>query len=393
MSARPAVRARARPRARLRLALAGVWLALLLDPGAARAAGIVDVRLGSHPGYSRVVIELDEAAGYRLEHDREAGVLQVSVEASSRPEVLASRSGAVERVEVEPTPEGTRARIHLRERSARVREQLYSGPPRIVLDFRPVVAVANTPNGRERVPRAPSVPEAPLENPAPPAEPTDVQAEEPSAPAAGAVVPGASGGQEEPSLSRPKEVAEPGSQGTAAENPASAVEKEQETHLGDADLAPIEPAAGRDPAGASGAGTAPIVGVGIALVLALLLALRRRRARAPARPAPRAARGKVEASPKLPKPSPQPAPARKVGKPEPAAGPSKEPEPTRRPPAQPVAGSKTDAAPRTPPEAVRADRTGTDEAGRRRAATPDEPGRPPRPPTGRTTMTSMTREK
>jgi len=46
--------------------LVGLWLVV---PAAlsASTSQVVDVRVGPHPTYTRVVIELDEVAGYRLE--------------------------------------------------------------------------------------------------------------------------------------------------------------------------------------------------------------------------------------------------------------------------------------------------------------------------------------
>lgn len=196
-------------------ALAAVWLAALPGPEAS-ASEVVDVRLALHPSYSRVVIELDRASGYRLERDTVQGVLTVTVEASARPETLTLLSGAVASVEVEPGRDGARASIRLRDKQARVAESLFSDPPRIVLDFHsdvpseahvaeaasPAPPIAATPE-----PAMPAVPEpesaleesVPVEESLPEAEPVPPVAEatpEPSTPAA----PEAEGTMEEPPL-------------------------------------------------------------------------------------------------------------------------------------------------------------------------------------------------
>jgi hypothetical protein len=115
--------------------LAAAWLAALLSPEAS-ASEVVDVRLGDHPGYSRVVIELDRPAGYTLKRNAAQGEFTLSVDASARPKTLSLPSGVVASIDVQPSEQGARARIRLREKQVRVRQRLFSEPPRIVLDFR-----------------------------------------------------------------------------------------------------------------------------------------------------------------------------------------------------------------------------------------------------------------
>jgi hypothetical protein len=121
------------------MGLVGLGLAALA-PLPSGASQVVDVRLGRHPGYTRVVIELDEAAPYRIDRYSDPAVLYVAVDAAAEAEALASRSGLVESIEVEPTQGTSVARIRLRETNPQILERVFSNPPRIVLDLRPAEA-------------------------------------------------------------------------------------------------------------------------------------------------------------------------------------------------------------------------------------------------------------
>ena len=131
------------------------------------AARVVDVRVGQHPTFTRIVFQLDQMRGYRLERDGDANVLVVSLDASATPESIASR-GLVDRVVVEQAVGGAVARIYLKGKASnpRVQEMILGKPPRIVLDVIEKDAVAAV------------VPEA---TPAPEPEPTlpDVTLPEP----------------------------------------------------------------------------------------------------------------------------------------------------------------------------------------------------------------------
>jgi hypothetical protein len=146
--------------------LLGLWLVV---PAALSASSsqVVDVRVGSHPTYTRVVIELDEVAGYRLELDSNRGVLRVTVDAAADPVVLDSSSDLVESVEVEPTQGASIARVRLRQSNPRVRDRFFEDPPRIVLDLR---------SGEEAAPVSAVEPQPPIEA-APDARPVTEPAE------------------------------------------------------------------------------------------------------------------------------------------------------------------------------------------------------------------------
>jgi len=103
----------------------------------AEAAEIVEVRIGRHAEFTRVVFELDRAAGYRIERaDPKSDVaeLVISFEASSIPRRLKSSKSLIEQVEVEPSGPRSIARIRLSKEGLKLKEMILASPPRIVLD-------------------------------------------------------------------------------------------------------------------------------------------------------------------------------------------------------------------------------------------------------------------
>jgi len=118
-----------------------VLTAALLAPPAG-AARVVDVRVGQHPDYTRVVVELDEPADYGLrieELPREGGSvseLVLDLEASGAF-VMGRPRGLVESIRVKPRGSGSEARVRLTTSGPAVKEMVLSDPPRIVLDLRP----------------------------------------------------------------------------------------------------------------------------------------------------------------------------------------------------------------------------------------------------------------
>ena len=78
-----------------------VALGLLVIALPAFAAEIVEVRVGKHPTFTRVVFELDRSAGYRIERsDPATGVaeLVVSLEASPIPRSIKPSKSFIELV-------------------------------------------------------------------------------------------------------------------------------------------------------------------------------------------------------------------------------------------------------------------------------------------------------
>ena len=125
-------------------ALAAIALGILAHP--AYAATIVEVRVGSHPEFTRVVFQLDEPSGYRIERKTRVdggGEIVVTIDAASRPRSIRSRSSLIELVTVEEILHRSVARIRLRNGGLNLREMILTGPPRIVLDvMRPTRAAA-----------------------------------------------------------------------------------------------------------------------------------------------------------------------------------------------------------------------------------------------------------
>ena len=150
------------------LALA-VSLVLWL-PLPALAAKLVEVRVGRHPGYTRVVLQTDSPAGYELTRSKSGNILIV-LDADASPRRLASKSEVLREVIVESTGEGALARLKLRRTDVAVKEMVLKSPPRIVLDLTPGVPqptrVASKPAAA--APKTPSEP-----------EPVEVAAAEPS---------------------------------------------------------------------------------------------------------------------------------------------------------------------------------------------------------------------
>jgi hypothetical protein len=103
----------------------------------ATAAEIVEVRVGRHAEFTRVVFELDRAVGYRLERaDPTSGAeeLVVSLEASSIPRHIQSSKSLIIDVDVSPSGDRSVARIRLAKDGLRLKEMILTSPPRIVLD-------------------------------------------------------------------------------------------------------------------------------------------------------------------------------------------------------------------------------------------------------------------
>ncbi len=229
---------------RLGRAVACTALATLGIAPAARAAQLVEIRVGVHPGFTRVVFELDSEAGYSVARPTAQGTsdeLVVDLAARSLRRVVTSRSDLVETVRIEPGERGSVARIHLRG-AVEVSDTLLLDPPRIVIDLRrPSPALA----GSEGAPSASAPPRARLTEP-------DAEAQAAPAPAAetGVETARADAWTEETPAPEPSEV---GAAPTPAPAPSEAPvldERAQElaggeTPVGEATPAP--PSTGRQP--------------------------------------------------------------------------------------------------------------------------------------------------
>ncbi len=122
---------------RLGYALACVLFAANGLASHAGAAELVEIRVGVHPGFTRVVFELDSEAGYSIARPAAgADELVVDLAAHSLRRVVTSRSDLVETVRIEPSERGSVARIRLRGGAVQVADMLLLHPPRVVVDLR-----------------------------------------------------------------------------------------------------------------------------------------------------------------------------------------------------------------------------------------------------------------
>ncbi|MCH8083544.1 MAG: hypothetical protein IH885_04850 [Myxococcales bacterium] len=117
-----------------------IWigLSLLLIAVPAQASRIVQIRVGNHPTFTRLVFEMDAFAGYQVE--RRAGTdgteqLIVTLEASTPSREINSKSVGIESVRIAEGADQAIAQIRLRKSGLQMKEMILSNPPRIVLDF------------------------------------------------------------------------------------------------------------------------------------------------------------------------------------------------------------------------------------------------------------------
>ena len=131
---------------RARRLLVGVVVVLVAAAAPAWSAQVVDVRVGKHAGFSRVVFELDSPVGYKVERGSPtSGVneLVISLDASAQAQILGRRLDFIEKVEVVPGA-GNRStvRIQLKGDDLKLKEMILANPPRIVLDVLSTRAMA-----------------------------------------------------------------------------------------------------------------------------------------------------------------------------------------------------------------------------------------------------------
>ena len=150
---------------------AAVWI-LCLGLGALawadERARIADIRMGRHPSFDRLVIELERDVEVWRLPEAEDGAFQLEFDA--RPllphQQLKTRFKRMGSVVVEAVPAGTRLRVEARPR--RVRVFRLSAPARIVVDFGdPGPEPFPAPEGTLPVPERPEEPALELEAPAP----------------------------------------------------------------------------------------------------------------------------------------------------------------------------------------------------------------------------------
>lgn len=128
---------------------AGTWLfgplLLLVLAAAVRAAEplprVVGVRVGEHAAFTRLVVELDRGADYRIEPrlDPLSRELEVRLDALGSPRELASH-GLLEWARVDAGPGGVTLRMRVNRHPVTVKDLVLSDPPRIVFDLHPATS-------------------------------------------------------------------------------------------------------------------------------------------------------------------------------------------------------------------------------------------------------------
>ena len=113
-----------------------VWALVAVAP--AWSAELVEIRIGEHPAFTRVVFEFDAPTGYRIERRAKgaaATAIVVTLDAASRARSIASSSPGVEAVWVEEGFERAVVHIIARKPGLPIKEMILTDPPRIVLDL------------------------------------------------------------------------------------------------------------------------------------------------------------------------------------------------------------------------------------------------------------------
>lgn len=131
----------------LQAALRGALVLFLTTAplGALWAAEVLDLRVGVHPDYTRVVFELDRPAAYKVERGNGPSELVVTLKAGSIVRYLNPTKSLIDSIKLEPTATGSKARVVLARDGLSLKEMILASPPRIVLDVilpKPVAARA-----------------------------------------------------------------------------------------------------------------------------------------------------------------------------------------------------------------------------------------------------------
>ena len=132
---------------RARSLLVGLGACMLTAAAPAWAARVVEVRVGQHPGFSRVVFELDSSVGYKVERSTTASgtnELVISIDAAAEAQTVDSKLDFIETLEIVPRG-GNQSivRVRLKGKNLRLKEMILANPPRIVLDVLSVAAIAD----------------------------------------------------------------------------------------------------------------------------------------------------------------------------------------------------------------------------------------------------------
>lgn len=167
-----------------------VLLVAVLVAARAEATRVVDVRVGAHEGYTRVVLELDGPSDYRIRRQSlpsgggSITELAVELDSATGAFALGGRRGIVQSVRVKPQGKGAVALIRLTVDAPRVADMTLKGPDRIVIDVRPPAKKAAAPKPKAAAPPPPKPKAAPKPAPKPAAKPVARAPQEPAAPPA-----------------------------------------------------------------------------------------------------------------------------------------------------------------------------------------------------------------
>jgi hypothetical protein len=238
------------------------------------AASLREVRVGSHAGFTRVVLETDAPVRYELSRSAE-GELRVRLFATATPRRLGSKSKLLREVVVESDAGGAVARLALKKRAAvDVKEMVLSNPPRIVLDLSPRAGASEPklartepapapepPPSAEPAPAeepaaelAPSAATAPAEEPEPSAEPEPEPEAAPAEPAAEEAADAGAPADDQAARDAAAQAELDRLAGvvTAPQEEAPAPEAAPEDAAAEPDAAPAEAAPGAEPLDAEG---------------------------------------------------------------------------------------------------------------------------------------------
>lgn len=125
------------PRGLHRLLLTAMFLGVWFAAAPAGAAEVVDLRVGRHANFTRVVFELDAPAGYSLQRNqtgKSAPELIITLDAKAKAQSVSLDKSLIDGVELKQLGGKSVARIRLNQSGLSVKEMILPNPPRIVLD-------------------------------------------------------------------------------------------------------------------------------------------------------------------------------------------------------------------------------------------------------------------
>ncbi|MFP6579494.1 MAG: hypothetical protein VCC02_06780 [Myxococcota bacterium] len=122
-----------------------LWLVVVLHAGVAGAVEVVDVRIGEHAKFTRLVFELDAPAAYRITRTQAAGgkELRIAFQAQAQPSKFFFKAGRVESLDVRAKADTALVIVGLRDEQARFSEMTLTKPYRVVIDVLSPAGIAS----------------------------------------------------------------------------------------------------------------------------------------------------------------------------------------------------------------------------------------------------------